>query len=116
MNIDVITVQYLGTAETTQTMLGATSTPLPGLALRRISPGMRPRSQTDRTSGPCAPAPCTRRKARTLAMMMATVTTAGRSVGFSSRYGNMGGIYRQGGEGGGGWGGGAGGSPTPGSS
>src|SRR5467141_3250603 len=53
MNIDVITVQYFGTASTMQTMPGASSTPLPGGAVRRISPGMRPRSQTDRARGPC---------------------------------------------------------------
>ena len=89
MNIDVITVQYFGTASTRHITPGASATPLPGGTLCVISPGIRPSSQTDRASGPCAPAPCTRRKATTFAMMMETVMTAGRSVGFSSLYGNM---------------------------
>src|ERR1051325_2387222 len=87
--MDVMTVQYFGAASTRQDMPGASSTPLPGFAVRRISPGIRPRSQTERASGPCAPAPCTRRKTSTFAMMIATVITAGCSVGFSSLYGNM---------------------------
>src|SRR6266540_1888051 len=90
MNIDVSTVQYCGAASTRQYIPGPSATPLPGLAFCRISAGIRPRSQTERARGPCAAAPCTRMKASTLAMMMATVMTAGRSVGFSSRKGNMG--------------------------
>src|ERR1044072_8492876 len=88
--MDVMTVQYFGAASTRQYMPGASSTPLPGFAVRRISPGIRPRSQTERASGPCAPAPCTRRKTSTFAMMIATVITAGLFGGFLVLLGNMG--------------------------
>src|SRR6266851_1025201 len=55
VNIDEITVQYFGATPTRQAMPGASSTPLPGFAVRSSSPGIRPSSHTDRANGPCAP-------------------------------------------------------------
>src|SRR5690348_17355519 len=87
VNIDVSTVQYFGAAPTMQTIPGASETPLPGGTLCTISPGIRPSWQTERASGPAAPAPWTRTNTRAFATMIATVMTAGRSVGFSSLLG-----------------------------
>src|SRR5262245_26694936 len=94
-NIEVRTCETCRPGSVRQTSPSPMGNWVPGGNARVSSPGISPRSHTDRASASGEPAPWKNSQVRTLRAISRKVTMGVRWVWFSSRYGNMSGsAYR----------------------